>query len=75
MWNGYPVEMLGGTEIEIDDKNFNITPNLLKVFTQTSNIPLKKLYDQEWEIYKKILETLNFENYKPKSGEIESGRY
>ena len=75
MWNGYPVRMLGGTEVKINDKNFNITPNLQKVFTQTSNIPLKKLNDQEWEIYNKILETLDFENYKPKSGENKSGRY
>ena len=75
MWNGYPVKMLGGTEVEINDKNFNITPNLGKVFTQTSNIPLKKLDDQEWEIYKKILKTLNSENHKSKSGENKSGRY
>ena len=67
--------MLGGTEVEIKDKNFNITPNLQKVFTQTSNIPLKKLNDQEREIYKKFLETPNFGNYYPKSGETKSGRY
>ena len=52
MWNGYPVKILRGTEVEINDKNFIITPNLRKVFTQTSNIPLKKLNDQEWEIFK-----------------------
>ena len=50
MGNGYPVKMLRGTEVEINDRNFNITPNLQKVFTQTSNIPLKKIKDQEWEI-------------------------
>ena len=75
MWNGYPVKMLRGTEVEINDKKFNITPNLQKVFSQTFNIPLKKLNDQEWEIFKNILETLNFENYEPKSGETRSGRY
>ena len=73
--NGYPVKMLGGTELEIDDKNFTIFPNLQKVFTQTSNIPLKKINDQEWQVYKKIFETLNFKIYTPKSGENESGRY
>ena len=31
--------------------------------------------DQEWEIYKKILENLVFENYKPKSVESKFGRY
>ena len=47
IWNGYPVKMLRGNEVEINDKNFKITPNLQKDFTQTSNIPLKKLNDQE----------------------------
>ena len=75
MWNGYPVKLLGGTEVEINVKNFNISSNLQEVFTQTSNIPLKKINDQEWEIYKKILESLIFENYKPKSGENKSGKY
>ena len=47
MWNGHPVKMLRRTEVEINDKNFKITPKLQKVFIQTSNIPLKKLNDQE----------------------------
>ena len=67
--------MLGGTEVEINDKKFNITQGIQNVFTQTSNIPLKKLNNQEREIYNSILETLDFENYKPKSGESKSGRY
>ena len=58
MWNGYPVKMLCGTEVEIIDKKINITPDLQKDFTQTSNIPVKKLNDQDWEIYENILETL-----------------
>ena len=36
---------------------------------------MKKLNNQEREIYNNILETLDFENYKPKSGESKSGRY
>ena len=75
MLNGYPVKILSGSKVEINDKEFNITPNLQKVFTQTSNVPQKKLNDQEWEIYKDILKTFNFENYKPKSGENKSGSY
>ena len=58
MWNGDPGKMLGGTEVKYNDKNFDITPNLQKVFTQTSNIPLQKLKDQEWELYKNFLEIL-----------------
>ena len=74
-WNGHTVKMIPGTEVKINDKVFNITPKLQKVFNQTSNIPLKKLNDQDWEIYKIFLETLNFKKYVPKSGENESGRY
>ena len=75
IWNGPPVKMVGGTEVEINDKKFNKTPNLQQVFTQTSGIPLKKLNDQEREKCKKNLNTLNFQNYVPKSGENKSGRY
>ena len=67
--------MIRGIEVEINDKKFNITKGIQNVFTQTSNIPLKKLNNQEREIYNKILETLDFGLYKPKSGESKSGRY
>ena len=36
---------------------------------------MKKLNNQEREIYKNILEALDFANFKPKSGESKSGRY
>ena len=74
IWNGYPVKLPGGTEVEINNKKYNITRGIQNVFTQSSNIPLKKLKNQGREIYNKILETLDFENYKPKSGESKSGR-
>ena len=75
MLKKYPIIMLGETEVEINDNKYNITPGLQKVFTQTSNIPLKKSNDQEREIYKNIAKDLNFENYKAVSGENKSGRY
>ena len=36
---------------------------------------MKKLNNQEREIYNNILETLDFEKYKPKSGESKTGGY
>ena len=36
---------------------------------------MKKLNNQEQEVYNNILETLDFENYKPISGESKFGRY
>ena len=34
--NNYPIKMLCGTEVEIKDKEYNITPVFQKVFTDTS---------------------------------------
>ena len=73
--NGYPIKLLGGTEVEINNKKYNISRGIQNVFTQSSNKPLKKSKNQEREIYNNILETLDFKNYKPKSGESKSGRY
>ena len=69
MLNNHPIKKILGTKVEISGNKYNITPSLQKVFTETSNRPLKKLNDGEKEIYKNILEDLNFENYKPVSGE------
>ena len=74
-WNGIPVNIPGDSRVEIHGKNFNITPNLQNVFTDTSGESLKKLDKTENRTYKKLLNTLNYENYRPKPGEYNSGRY
>ena len=74
-WNGMPINILGDTRIGIDGKNFNITPNLQKVFTDTTGESLKKLTKTENKTYKKLLQTLDYESYRPKQGEYNSGRY
>ena len=66
---------MGGNKLKLSENIFEITPGIQKVFAQTSNIPLKKLNNQEREVYNNVLETLAFENYKPISGESKSGRY
>ena len=73
-WNGIPVEISGDSRIEIKGKEFNITPNLQNVFTDTTSNSLK-LTKKENQIYKKLLNTLNYENYRTKYGEFNSGRY
>ena len=75
LWNGIPVEISGDSRIEIKGKEFNITPNLQNVFTDTSGKSLKKLDKMEIITYKQLLKTLNYKNYKPKFGENKSGRY
>ena len=74
-WNGIPVEISGDSRIELKRKDFNITPNLQKVFTDTTGKSLKKLDKTEMQTYKQLLKTLNYKNYKHKSGEKNSGRY
>ena len=74
-WNGIPVEISGDSRIEIKGKDFNITSNLQNVFTDTSGKSLKKLDKMEIITYKQLLKTLNYKNYKHKSGEKNSGRY
>ena len=74
-WNGFPVEKVGGNKIKINENVFNITTGIQKVLTETSNIPLKKLNNQDREILINILESLDFDNYKSIRGESKSGRY
>ena len=49
-WNGSLVEKVGGNKVEINEKIHNITPGIQKVFTDTSNIPLKNLNGKDREI-------------------------
>ena len=74
-WNGLPVEKMGGNRLKINENIHDITPGIQKVLTVTSNIPLKRLNDQDREIYNNILESLNIENYKAIRGESKPGRY
>ena len=64
MLNRHPINILRGTEIEINSNKYNITPSLQKVFTETSSIPLKKLNDKDSANYVSILKDLSFQNYK-----------
>ena len=43
--------------------------------TDASNIPLKKLKDIDNQIYKNILESPSFDNYKAISGKSKSSRH
>ena len=40
----------------------NITPGIRKIFTDTTNIPVKQLNDEDREIYNNILKTFDFGN-------------
>ena len=74
-WNGIPVEKMSGNKLKINENIYDKTPGIQKVLIDTSNIPLKKLIDQDNEMFISILESLNFENYKAIRGESKSERY
>ena len=67
-WNGFQVEKIGGNKNKIHENVFDITRDIQKVLTDTSNIPNKKLNDQDRKIFNNILESLDFKNYKPVRG-------
>ena len=69
IWNGIPVAKSSDSRVEIKSQNFNITPNHNNVFTDTTGKPLNKLDKMENLTYEKLLKTLNYGNYKHKSGE------
>ena len=64
IWNGFPVEKIGGTKFKIIEKIYNISDKIRKVFSKTSNVPLKKLNHKDREIRIKTLESSGCENYK-----------
>ena len=74
-WNGIPIQTPRDSIVEVKGKKFNITTNLQNVFTDTTGKSLKKLDKTENRTYKKLLQTLDYENYKPNFGENKSSRY
>ena len=74
-WNGIPVERMGGNKFKINEKIYDITPGIRKVFTDKTNTPTKQLNDKDRENLTNILESIHFENHKAIRGESKSGRY
>ena len=66
---------MGGNKLKIIEKFHDIAPGIQKLLTDTTNVPIKKLNDQDREMFINILESLHFENYKAIRGESEPGRY
>ena len=65
---------MGGNKLRNNENINEITPDIQKILTDTSNIPLKKINGKDREICINILESLDFENYQAKRGESKSGR-
>ena len=60
--NNYPFKMLRELEVEISDKEYNTTPGIQKVFTDTSYITAKSMNHMEKLVFRDML--LKSEYYK-----------
>ena len=58
MLNNYPFKLVRGTEVVINDKEYNITPGFQKVFTDTSYNTAKSMNDMEKLVFRDILKKL-----------------
>ena len=58
--NTYPIKMLHGTKVEVDDKEKNITPGFQKVFTDTSYTTAKSMSDTEKLVVRDILQKTDY---------------
>ena len=71
--NNHPIKMPGGTKIEIDKNEYNITPGLQNVFTDTKYETAKSMSDMEKVVFRDILQKTNYNTYKRGKGNM-SGR-
>ena len=60
----YPIKMIGGTRVEIDDNEYNITSGLQKVFIDKSYDTANSMSDMEKVIFRDILQKTNYINRK-----------
>ena len=65
MWNGYPVEILGGTEVQTNDNNFNITPGIQKVLVDSFYITIKSMKDMDKVVFRDMLQITVYYNRIP----------
>ena len=59
MLNNYPNKILPAIEVKINDKEYNITPGIRKVLTDTSYNTAKSMNDMEKLVFRDILQKLN----------------
>ena len=59
IWNGHPVRILGGTEVEINDKKFYITRGIRKVIVDSSYNSAKSINDMNKVVFSDRLQKTN----------------
>ena len=73
MLNNLPIKSSGGTEVEINDNKYNITPGLQKVFTDKTYKTAKSMNDNDKIVFRDIILKTGYYNRIPSKGRM-SGR-
>ena len=73
MINNYPIKMLKGTEVEINENKYNISPVIRKVLVGQTYDTAKSMTDKDKLIFRDILQKTGYYNRKPTKGRL-SGR-
>ena len=71
--NDYPVKMLRGTEVEINDRKYDKTPGIQKVCTDATYNTAKSRSDMEKLVFRDILQKTDYYKRLPTKGRM-SGR-
>ena len=77
-WNNVhnvPIEILGDSTLKINEVDYNISTSFQKVFTDTTEKPLKKLSDFDRVMIKNFSSSLKINDYIPRPGEPKPARY
>ena len=56
VWNVYPIKILGGTEVEINDNKYNITPGIQKVLVDSTYKTAKSINDKDKVVFRDMLQ-------------------
>ena len=70
MLKNYPIKMLRGTEVEINDNKDNITPGLQKVFTDKTYKTAKSMNDRDKVVFRASLQETGYYNRLPSKGRM-----
>ena len=68
MLKNHPVKMLRGTEVETNDKEYNRTPGIQKVFTDTSYNTAKSMNDMKKVLFRDFSRKTGYYNRKLTKG-------
>ena len=66
MLNNFPIKMIRGTRVEINENEYDITPGIQNVNTDSSCNRAKSMTDKEKLVFRDILQRTDFYNRIPK---------